>query len=71
MTIERRYVLEPHDITVELLAALSTLTENERAAWIDAYVVGRAQRNRTMVGNANRRLRAYFESPDKLREEAA
>ena len=67
---ERAYVLEPHDISVTLLVALAKLPAYQRTAWIDAYVLGLPQRNRTLVMQANERLRGLFGSADNLREAA-
>lgn len=55
-------------MTLSLLAALSTLTPTEREAWVDAYVLGEPPCR--FASHANRKLRAYYGTPEKLSEAA-
>lgn len=71
MTLPRWYRLGPQDITVHLLAALSSLTPGMREAWINLYVLGVYDARTSMqVVNANRRLQQWYGSPEAIREAA-
>lgn len=53
-----------------IIRALADMPSGQRDAWLDAYVLGKHGASGQLVSNANRRLRLFFETPEKLREAA-
>lgn len=54
----------------KLIRGLTLLTPAEREAWINAYVLGVRKQSGQNVSNANRKLRAYYGTPEALKEAA-
>lgn len=64
--------IRPEDIPLALLVGLGRLTPGERDAWIDWNVLGVRETgaSRQLVQLANKRLREFFGSPERLRDAA-
>lgn len=62
--------LRGSDITLSLLHALATLTDGEREAWIDWNLHHRRRYSKQQISIANGKIRAYFGTPDALRDAA-
>lgn len=70
--MKRHELIAGRDISLHLLAALATLTPGEREAWINVHMRGEPSTlaSNAMSRQANRKLRAYYTTPNNIQEAA-